>query len=119
MEANSRQRDGHINARSQDKIRASIKAQEIVEKLNDHILGAVKLTNTQVRAAEILLRKIQPDLIATHLTTDESQGVPLLKIVRAAQPALEHESNGAVVPLDGADTSIEHASASSSKVLPD
>ncbi len=114
METKPRTRDGHINARSQDKIRASIRAQEIVEKLNDHILGAVKLTNTQVRAAEILLRKIQPDLVATHLTTDDGQGVPLLKIVRAVPaPALEHE------PSNGADSSIEHAGASSSEVMPD
>ena len=111
MEAKPRQRDGHINARSQDKIRAAIRAEEIVERLNDHILGSVKLTNTQVRAAEILLRKIQPDLVATHLTTDESQGVPLLKIVRAVPaPALEH------APLDGAELELTHAPASSSEV---
>ena len=92
METVPRHRDGHINARSQDKIRASIKAQEIVDRLNGHILGEIKLTNTQVRAAEILLRKIQPDLTATQLTTDDSRGVPLLKIVRAPEPELiEHE----------------------------
>ncbi len=128
MEA--RQRDGHINARSQDKIRAAIKAGEIVDCLNRHILGELKMTNTQVRAAEVLLRKVQPDLIATHISMDEGQGVPLLKIVREAQPeALEHEGpllvgdeataalNGA--PVDGADTQVRHAPASSSKVSPD
>ncbi len=103
MEAQPRRRDGHINARSQDKIRAAIRAEEIVLKLNDHILGSVKLTNTQVRAAEILLRKIQPDLIATHLTTDESQGVPLLKIVRASEPVLI-EGVPAVAVLNGDDS---------------
>ena len=114
METKPRQRDGHINARSQDKIRAAIRAEEIVEKLNDHILGSVKLTNTQVRAAEILLRKIQPDLVATHLTTDDGTGVPLLKIVRAAPPeAIEHVAES---EPSGADTQDRHALAPSSKV---
>jgi hypothetical protein len=120
MEAKPRQRDGDINARSQDKIRSSIKAQEIVDCLNSHILGQLKMTNTQVRAAEILLRKIQPDLVATHLTTDDGQGLPLLKIVRAVQPqALEHEQTGGDSKQSGGDRQIEHVSVSSSEVEPD
>ncbi len=74
-------RDGHINRRTQDKIRASIKAQELIDKLSFHVLGKVKLTNTQVRAAEILLRKVTPDLTAQTLTTSTAE-VPLLQIVK-------------------------------------
>ncbi len=116
-----RQRDGHINRKTQDAIRASIKAQEIVDCLNAHILGELKMTNTQVRAAEILLRKIQPDLTATQLTTEDGQGVPLLKIVRQAQPpAIEHEpADGAVGAADGGVGQIRHAGASSSEVSSD
>ncbi len=74
-------RDGHINRRTQDKIRASIKAQSLIDKLSNHVLGKVKLTNTQVRAAEILLRKVTPDLTAQALTTSAAE-VPLLQIVK-------------------------------------
>lgn len=77
-------RDGHINHRTQDKLRASIKCLEIIERLNGHVLGSVKMTNTQVRAAEILLRKVQPDLTATALSEDSLGKLPLLKIIRQA-----------------------------------
>lgn len=76
-----RQQDGHVNQRTQDKIRAGIKVQEIVNKLSAHILKGVKMTNTQVRAAEILLRKVTPDLTAQTLTASASE-VPLLQIVK-------------------------------------
>ena len=110
-------RDPEISARNQDRIRSLIEVEKIVKKLNAHILGKAKMTNTMVRSAEILLRKIQPDLTAIQLSHDESQGVPLLKIVREAQrPALEHEAESEQI---GADGQIEHAPASSSKVSPD
>lgn len=75
-------RDGHINARSQDKIRASIKALEIVKALSAHILEGAKMTNTQVRAAEILLRKVSPDMLATAISDDTGTALPVLQIVR-------------------------------------
>ncbi len=74
-------RDGHINRRTQDKIRADIKVGEIVKALQDHCLGTRKMTNTQVRAGEILARKCIPDLTATALTQSSSE-VPLLQIVK-------------------------------------
>jgi len=74
---------GDINARSQDKIRSSIKALEIVKALMGHVLDGLKMTNTQVRAAEILLRKVSPDLLATAISDDRTTGLPLLQIVRS------------------------------------
>ena len=115
-------RDPEISARNQDRIRALIKVEEIIKKLNNHILGKAKMTNTMVRAAEILLRKIQPDLTAIQLSQDEGQGVPLLKIVR--QATLEHEAIDALEAeleseVTGADRQIEHALVPSSEVMPD
>ena len=123
-------RDPEISARNQNRIRNLIEVEKIVKKLNSHILGRAKMTNTMVRAAEILLRKIQPDLTAIQLSTDNSQGVPLLKIVRAAEPgAIEHDDRADRLldgVLDGPESEqtggggqIEHVSASSSKVMPD
>lgn len=106
-------RDPEISARNQDRIRGLIKVEEIIKKLNNHILGKAKMTNTMVRAAEILLRKIQPDLTAIQLSQDSTAGVPLLKIVRAA--AIEHEESKQA----GAVGQIEHVSVPSSEVMPD
>ncbi len=72
-----------INARTQDKLRSGIKAAEIIKALSAHILSGLKMTNTQVRAAEILLRKVSPDLLATAISDDRSQALPVLQIVRA------------------------------------
>ncbi len=107
-------RDPEISARNQDRIRSLIEVEKIVKKLNDHILGKAKMTNTMVRSAEILLRKIQPDLTAIQLSHDDGQGVPLLKIVR--QAALEHSPES---EPSGGDTQTRHVSASSSEVMPD
>jgi len=77
-----RQRDGEINQRSQEKLRSSIKCLEIIEAVQDHVLGKLKMTNTQIRGAEILLRKVQPDLTATALSDASDGKLPLLKIIR-------------------------------------
>ncbi len=77
-------RDGHINRRTQDKIRSSIDAEKLTKRLGGHALGRIKMTATQVRAAEILLRKVTPDLTAQTLATD-SADVPLLQIVKPSK----------------------------------
>ena len=74
---------GDINARTQDRIRSKIKVFEIVKALQDHILDGLKMTNTQVRAAEILMRKVAPDLLATAISDSRETGLPLLQIVRS------------------------------------
>ena len=43
-------------------VRERIKTSMILNRLQDHTLGKCDLSNTQVRAAEILLRKTMPDL---------------------------------------------------------
>ncbi len=73
---------GDINAATQDRIRSKIKVFEIVKALQDHILNGLKMTNTQVRAAEILMRKVSPDLLATAISDDRGSALPVLQIVR-------------------------------------
>lgn len=51
-----------IRARHQDEIRYKIQASQLVNRLTDHALGIIELSQTQVRAIEILLRKCVPDL---------------------------------------------------------
>ena len=77
-------RDGDINQRTQTKLRSGIKAAQLIKKLESHVLRSAKMTATQVRAAEILLRKVTPDLTAQTLATD-SADVPLLQIVKPSK----------------------------------
>ena len=46
-------------------VRGRIRAQMIVRKLQAHLLGKLELSGTQLRAADILLRKVLPD--QTHV----------------------------------------------------
>ncbi len=50
-----------------DTWREKIKTSMLVNRLSDHVEGKIELSPTQVRCAEILLRKVAPDLQAiTH-----------------------------------------------------
>lgn len=49
-------------------VRTKIKTSMLINRLSDHVLKDVELSATQVRAAEILLKKTIPDLSATELT---------------------------------------------------
>ena len=43
----------------------------LVKRLEEHILGTVELSTSQVRSIEVLLRKTLPDLSAVHSSTDD------------------------------------------------
>jgi hypothetical protein len=45
-----------------DKVRQRIQVGVLVTRLKDHALGAIEMSATQIKAAEILLRKAVPDL---------------------------------------------------------
>lgn len=48
----------------QDDVRAKIQTSQLVNRLNDHALGIIELTASQIKAIEILIRKTLPDLQA-------------------------------------------------------
>ena len=100
-------RPAEISDRNQKRLRALIKVTEIIEALNNHILAGAKMTNTQVRAAEILLRKVQPDLTATALTDDRSSALPLLQIVRKQRSDAPSSEVGAGADPAQAETSAK------------
>ena len=58
-----------------DKTREKIQKSQIVNSLINHALGKTEMSATQVRAAEILLKKILPDLQSIALT--DSDGGPV------------------------------------------
>src|SRR5262245_34619242 len=45
-----------------EQVRAKIRGAYLIRRLQDHVKGKIKLTADQIRAADILLRKIIPDL---------------------------------------------------------
>ena len=62
----------------QDDVRAKIQTSQLLNRLADHALGAVELTTTQVRAIEVLLKKVLPDLQSVELSGDEDNPVEVI-----------------------------------------
>lgn len=56
-------------------VRSRIQSAVIADRLQKHMLGKVKMTATQVRAAEILLRKAVPDLSSVDLSGSLAQNL--------------------------------------------
>lgn len=55
------------NAMLIEEAREKIKTTQLINRLQDHGLGEVEMTPTQVRAIEILLKKRVPDLTSVAL----------------------------------------------------
>lgn len=49
-----------------EETRLKIKTSQLLNRLQDHGLGLVDMTSTQVRAIEIALRKVLPDLTSVE-----------------------------------------------------
>lgn len=66
--------------------RKRIQTGVLLKRLQDHVVGDVEMSATQLRAAEILLRKSIPDLSATELTGADNGPV---QIAATWQPSSE------------------------------
>lgn len=66
-----------LRLRHQDEVRAKIQTSQLLNRLTDHAFGKVELTQTQIKAIEILLRKSIPDLAAIQLSGDADNPVEL------------------------------------------
>ena len=56
--------------RHDENTRLKIQAAQLINRLTNHANGEVEMTATQVRAIEILLRKILPDLSDVKMEVD-------------------------------------------------
>lgn len=56
--------------RHDENTRLKIQAAQLINRLTAHAEGSVEMTATQVRAIEILLRKILPDLSDVKMEVD-------------------------------------------------
>ena len=64
-----------------DSWKAKIKASMLLNRLQDHALDKVDMSGTQIKAADIVLKKMVPDL-AKHEHTGEDGGPLVVEIVR-------------------------------------
>ena len=76
-----------IRKHHQDEVRARIQASQLVNRLTDHALGNCELSNTQVRAIEILLRKSIPDLSSVELTGDPENPLHVVGMTKEQRDA--------------------------------
>lgn len=66
-----------LNRRSQEVAREKIRASMLINRLEDHSLGEVEMSSTQVQAALGLLKKCVPDLTATTISDPDGDPVSL------------------------------------------
>jgi hypothetical protein len=70
-----------VKIRHDEETRAKIQTSQLLNRLNDHVFGkdgaAVDISQTQMKAIEILLRKTLPDLSAVTIGGDEDSPVKL------------------------------------------
>lgn len=67
-----------------DTWREKIQAGQIMSRLLRHVEGEIELSSTQVKAADILLKKVVPDLARTENVGNE--GGPQEMVIRWADP---------------------------------
>lgn len=58
-----------------EQTRAKIKAAQIINRLEDHLMGKVDLTPAQVSSAKTLLAKVLPDLKAVEHSGEQTRRV--------------------------------------------
>jgi hypothetical protein len=60
------------------KVRDRIQVSMLITRLTNHALGRNKMTSTQMRAIEVLLKKALPDLVAVDTTVRGDPNAPLI-----------------------------------------
>ena len=65
-----------LNKRCSENARSHIKTIQLSKRLQDHALGDIELSQTQIRAAEILLRKTLADMKSTELSGPDGGNIP-------------------------------------------
>lgn len=75
----------YMRADALERIRDRIKNSQIAERLVKHALGEVEMTPSQVQAAQVLLRKVMPDLAATELTDRREGWIDVMKRLASSE----------------------------------
>jgi len=73
--------------RHDDETRLKIQVSQLINRLQDHVLGQVDLTPSQIQAAQILLKKALPDLQAMELQgAGEGGSIPVTLVTGVRRP---------------------------------
>lgn len=70
----------------QEDVRSKIKTSQLLNRLSDHALNGLELGPTQVRAIEVLLRKVLPDLQTVQHTGDADNPLKIVTIIELVAP---------------------------------
>jgi hypothetical protein len=66
-----------VKIRHDEETRAKIQTSQLLNRLHGHVFDGVEVSQTQMKAIEILLRKTLPDLSAVTVGGDEDSPVKL------------------------------------------
>jgi len=77
-----------LRPRHQDEVRTKIQTSQLVNVLQNHALGKdeTEMTQTRMKAIEILLRKTLPDLSATELTGADGEAIEQNLTIKLVAP---------------------------------
>lgn len=75
------------NAMNIAEAREKIKTTQLINRLQNHALGEIEMSSTQVRAVEVLLRKSVPDLANLTLQGDANNPIPIVGELTWKAPA--------------------------------
>jgi len=64
-----------MNKLHQEDVRSKIQASQLINRLTDHAFGNVELSQSQIKAIEILLKKRLPDLSAVEHSGDQEKPI--------------------------------------------
>lgn len=67
----ARKNKGTVDKPWPDKVRDRIKTSMLLNRLEDHVVGKVEMSPTQLQAATVLLKKSLPDLSAISHTGED------------------------------------------------
>jgi len=84
----ARKNRGTKDTPMQEDWKKKIQATNIINRLNDCVEGKIELTSTQIKAADIILKKIVPDLARSEISGPN--GGPIEITRPEDQAALEH-----------------------------
>jgi hypothetical protein len=72
--------------------RDKIRAGKILKRLQDHSMGKITMKSTEIKAAQILLAKVMPDLKAQEITGDINSKVTTVTVNRMAHTPIAGQS---------------------------
>jgi hypothetical protein len=70
----------------QDDVRAKIQTSQLINRLENHALGELELTATQIKAIEVLIRKTLPDLSAVEMTGEDGGPIETVQTIQLVGP---------------------------------